>query len=147
MKCFSPQLKWKAWFIMPALWAICCLMDYKLLRSTHSLRSSIKQFPHYCLIILSRHGERLIAVLVNRGIFGHQSLMRKSIIEWDFIHTPSLAIHTHTHTKQSLRCMDELLLSTAIFYVIYDIKNKMILLIDASLCFLSLFCHGTHSKD
>ncbi len=85
------QLKWKAWFIMSALWAICCLMDYKLLRSTQ-LRFSKKQFPHYCLITLSRHEERLIAVLVNRGIFGHQSLMRKTVIEWDFLH----AFTTHT---------------------------------------------------
>ncbi len=79
------QPKWKAWFIMSALWAICCLMDYKLLRSTQ-LR------PHYCLITLSRHEERLIAVLVNRGIFGHQSLMRKTVIEWNFLH----AFTTHT---------------------------------------------------
>lgn len=143
MQCFSPQLKWKAWFIMPALWAICCLMDYKLLRSTHSLRSSIKQFPHYCLITLSRHGERLIAVLVNRGIFGYQSLMCKSIIEWDF----TLSLTTRTQKTKYVRCLDELLLPTVVFCVIYDVKNKMILLIDASPCFLSLLCHGTHSKD
>lgn len=68
--CSGLPLRWNAWFITQALRAICCLMEYKLLRSTHSWRSSIMQLrPHYCLITPARQGEGLIAALVRPGVF------------------------------------------------------------------------------